>query len=367
MSLRDRLAQAMNQRLQPRTAITVPALAAMSGFGEATIRRVRNSHTTHIDVEMLLAIDGAFARWGYPGLFNEVVGPMLAQPAAPGTRVLSDQCWWITAEGRLAHAPFGHGAYVVEAMDTAGVDGDWAAYGLRALGWIALTQQADGRVLVQLGLPRVAPAALARAGDWLAEPRGVLAGLDLRVLDRGQWSAQSFDTITGAQNALARIALLDGAAAPQTTSLAAERRALDLIGDTAMARTLAAWSGPETPAAALRAALGADVARAALFGADAGGGYRAATLGQGITGIGADIVGRNLRTLFEPRYWSLVEGHLAQAQAEAAPTLHRIAVATATDRGGYDRLALPVRDDDGAPAVQIVSHIHLPPQATVLH
>lgn len=202
---------ALVQRTAPNTGVTVKMLANRTGYSEDTLARARDDATT-IAGALIDKVDAALSGFGFPGFLDDVFGAQRSHvappvsntptatdlgrhPAAEETGLLSstaDLCWWVTHEGTLHSAAFGHSPF---ARQYFGLPADTAAdarkFALEQMGWLAATRFADGRLALDGRADRARPESIRRLCAWLDQQSrhgcrsitGTLLGAELTLPD----------------------------------------------------------------------------------------------------------------------------------------------------------------------------------------
>ncbi|MGH6968149.1 MAG: hypothetical protein ACREEN_03470, partial [Stellaceae bacterium] len=120
----------------------------------------------------------------------------------------SDRHSWITAEGEIAAAASGHVVYVHRTLGLPLSSGDLAAYAMRVLGWIAVTERADCTVVVRHDGRRVAPLAAERIHEWLDDCADRIRRVRRLVHMDQQWIEADHTSAAAAAAAITRIAFI---------------------------------------------------------------------------------------------------------------------------------------------------------------
>jgi transcriptional regulator with XRE-family HTH domain len=183
-----RFREALRRRLYPQAGLHLKQVAAAIGRAENTVARWWRGET-RILADDLYGLAAFFASRGdrdfLPEIFAELfpaaslsddmTSSVLAfirsalASADRGGAGSRESCIWFTADGELAVAPQGHAGYARSALRLPGVGGDVAAYAMRVLGWIAVTERGDGGISIRHDGRRVAPLAAERICDWLED------------------------------------------------------------------------------------------------------------------------------------------------------------------------------------------------------
>jgi hypothetical protein len=186
------LGDALRTRLGP-AGRSLKMVAAGIGCSVDAIEKWLNG--SRVPAWALVAMDDYFRRAGDRAFLAEV----LRRPVEPAAPALGggDLCWWVTADGEVIAAPHGHEAAARAALAVSDPgDVQWAAYAVRAAGWVGITLQADRRLVLRLSQARASTAAVARVCAWLPGPAGMLDSITLRMLSAArEWSVVDCDTI----------------------------------------------------------------------------------------------------------------------------------------------------------------------------
>lgn len=355
------LDQAIARRLLPNTELTMKALAKAAGYSEATIRRARNGGTEHIDAEMLFALSEVFAARGDHDFLVEIFGISVMAPAIEG----GDLCYWVTEDGTVNAAPFGHARFVRDALRLGPDEAfDPIAYGIRAMGWIEITVRADGRLTLRRHLITASPQAGRRAAEWLSGQSRAFTAIDIHSQQGDQWTQRRYDTIRAAAQALS---LPGGPAITDHLSIhiITQRLGLDQVTDPVQIAALREWTGPDTDVDVLLRAIAAagGSANYSLLRKEEEG-YRLLTLGAA-NRMRHDLAGRSLRLLRDQNYVDLVEHQFDTLPAEGA-RFDDLDIHATTDRGGYRRLALSASGPGGDRYAVTITDIYRKPQRAVI-
>ncbi|MBN9529701.1 MAG: helix-turn-helix transcriptional regulator [Alphaproteobacteria bacterium] len=354
-----RLAALIVTHFGPGAGVPFRTLARAAGKSEETIRHYVDG-TTSPTLDTAERIIAALVKAGCSDARRRVFGNVDADGQGPRG---ADTCLWVDSNGALHAAPYGHERLVLDVLDAkSGGWADWAGYAVRAMGWVQITLSADGHLLVKLSAQRAKAQAVARASAWILQPREMLAGIEILILDGDRLTSHQCDTRAGAVRQLEAAIAMPPAG---RMVIDADRQPLAVAGtDDAMSAALRTWDGTLTGAEVIARAV------AASGGANRSGLYRLGPRGFVCAGVGGalpisgEIVGKPVKINGDPDYWDMVDAHLLATLAEG-PTLNTIEVRARGDRGVYQRLALPVMAD-GAPAVWATSRITIHPQRVVI-
>ncbi len=355
------LDEAIARRLLPNSELTMKALARASGYSEATIRRARNGETEHIDAEMLFALSEVFARRGDNDFLVEIFGIPIATPHLEG----GDLCYWVTEDGVVNAAPFGHARFVRDALRLGPEDAfDAVAYGIRAMGWIEITIRANGRLTLRRHLINAAADAGRRTAGWLTEQARTFSEIEILSLQGDSWSRRRYDTIRAAAQSLAAPAG-DTVTDHLSVHIATERLSFNHIADPVQIAALRQWNGPQTDVDALMRAIAAagGAGNFSLLRKEEES-YTLLTLGAA-NRLRHDLAGRSLRLLRDQNYVDLVEQQFDTLPAEGA-RFDDLDIHATTDRGGYRRLALSASGPGGDRYTVTITDIYRKPQRAVI-
>lgn len=115
---------------------------------------------------------------------------------------------WFVADGEMAAAPTGHADYVRGVLRLPGTAGDLPAYAMRTLGWIAITERADGVLVIRHDGRRVAPLAAERICEWLEDHAEHIAHVRRSVRMEGHWIEAYHHGAHAAATAIAKVAFI---------------------------------------------------------------------------------------------------------------------------------------------------------------
>jgi transcriptional regulator with XRE-family HTH domain len=180
-----RFQEALRRRLYPHAPLHLKAIARAIGRSENTVTRWWRGETRILG-EDLYSIARFLVRRGDRSFLSEIFGDLAPDFRASGTdeavlaaareillRVAEtgglgrDIHCWFNAEGTLTAAPGGHDDYVRRTLHLPAGAGDLSAYAMRMLGWIAITERANGEVMIRHDGRRVAPPAAEACCEWL--------------------------------------------------------------------------------------------------------------------------------------------------------------------------------------------------------
>jgi len=220
----SRFRDALRRRLYPHAPLHLKQIAHAIGRSENTVARWWRGET-RILADDLHRLAEFFLERGDRAFLSEIFADFVPATALPddlAASVLSlvraalaesngaragghDRLSWFNADGAIIAAPSGHDAYVRAALQLPGVGGDPAAYAMRVLGWIALTEHA-GRVAIRHDGRRVAPLAAERIGLWLEENAARIGRVKRGVLMDGLLVEAHHGSAYEAANAIGRVA-----------------------------------------------------------------------------------------------------------------------------------------------------------------
>jgi transcriptional regulator with XRE-family HTH domain len=220
----SRLQWALQRRLYPNAPLHLKQVAGAIGRSPNTVTRWWRGET-HINGDDLFQIALFFARRGDAGFLHDVFGELVcAGPAhassesgliaairtalAETASGLTDHASWVNAAGEIEIAKFGHAEYVRRILRLPNEVGDLAAYAIRVLGWIAVTERSDSVIIVRHDGRRIAPLAAERLCEWLEDRSDRVAQVRRLILLGERWiEAQHPSAHVGAE-ALAKAAFI---------------------------------------------------------------------------------------------------------------------------------------------------------------
>lgn len=344
---RDRLAGALEKRLGVKGDVKL--IARRINRNEDTIANWLNARTSARG-EDIDALYRYFASQGDTTFLLDVFGEDLAligeaeriqqQP----TTSLADDYYWVSEDGAIGRAPRGLGAYVRETLRPGEVREDLVAYGVRDLGWIAITRAPTGRLELRLALPQVAPNALRRLDDWLVENAGFITEVTVVTHQSGLVVDRRFKTLSDARDALTRSLPMASPISSLSVALRAVRKPTSQIPDAGRRAVLDAWDGPHTELDTILSALRANGLQdqAAILEVR-GDDIVARALGAELK-IDPAANGRSVLSGGDAAYARMQHDHYLEVAKTGLPSFHDIEIAATFDHGAYDRLALPVTD-----------------------
>jgi len=219
--------EALRRRLYPNAPLHLKQIAGAIGRSENTVTRWWRGET-RIAGDDLFRIaryfmdrgDTAFLREIFDGLLPgddrdvtseekalKLIRTVMRRIQAVGSDD-GDRHSWITAEGHMAVATAGHAAYVRGTLRLPQGSGDLAAYAMRVLGWIAVTECADRTVVIRHDGRRVAPPAAERIQEWLDECAGRIRHVRRLVHMDQRWIEADHTSADTAAAAIARSAFI---------------------------------------------------------------------------------------------------------------------------------------------------------------
>ncbi|HYL47764.1 MAG TPA: hypothetical protein VET84_00205 [Stellaceae bacterium] len=223
----SRFQEALRRRLFPNAPLHLKQIAGAIGRAENTVTRWWRGET-RIAGDDLFRIARYLVDRGDTAFLRDIFQDLLPTDSAQvGTeekaleliRALmrqlqttdsdgGDRHSWITADGEMAVATSGHSAYVRTNLGLPQGSGDLAAYAMRVLGWIAVTERADRTVVIRHDGRRVAPLAAERIQEWLDECADRIRHVRRLVHMDRQWIEANHTSADAAATAIARIAFI---------------------------------------------------------------------------------------------------------------------------------------------------------------
>ncbi len=241
-----------------------------------------------------------------------------------GSPLSRDLHRWFIAGGEMAMAPTGHSDYVRGTLRLPGTAGDLAAYAMRVLGWIAVTERADGMVIIRHDGRRVSPLAAERICEWLEDRADRIPQVRRSVLMDGNWVEAQHQGTRSAATAIAKVAFIVRIARQPWL---AKPLALDSVADPRLQALLQVYRQQPEKLVRAAAAMGA-FTTSSLFGVN-----------------GDDVVSHHVATDFgfDP---STVEGLnvLSRADTDYAVMLQARVLRTRRDGAIYNELAGTIED-----------------------
>jgi transcriptional regulator with XRE-family HTH domain len=223
----SRFREALRRRLYPHAPLHLKQIARALGRSENTVTRWWRGET-RILADDLCHLAEFFIGRGDRKFLQEIFLELLPSDAplddlaaqvlslVRGALVTTDRDGgidrdahrWFVADGAMAEAPTGHADYVRGALRLPGTAGDLPAYAMRTLGWIAITERADGVLVIRHDGRRVAPLAAERICEWLATHAERVAHVRRRVRMNGHWIEAYHQGAHAAATAIAKVALI---------------------------------------------------------------------------------------------------------------------------------------------------------------
>jgi transcriptional regulator with XRE-family HTH domain len=223
----SRFREALRRRLYPHAPLHLKQIAHGIGRSENTVTRWWRGETRILADDLYHVAQFLNAR-GDRDFLTEVFSDLLpssglsdAQAASvlalvrtalagssPEAPIGRDVHHWFTASGERESAPTGHANYVRSALRLPGTNGDLAAYAMRVLGWIAVTERADGVLAIRHDGRRVAPLAAERVCEWLDDRADQIAQVRRSVQMDGHWVEAFHQGAQAAATAIADVAFI---------------------------------------------------------------------------------------------------------------------------------------------------------------
>ncbi len=339
----SRFQEALRRRLYPNAALHLKEIGGAIGRSENTVTRWWRGET-HIGGEDLYRIASFFTERGDHSFLHDVFGTLvpdggrspqsdsailavartlLSRVAESGT-IANDSHAWFTANGAIDAASLGHHEYVRRELRLPASAGDLSAYAMRVLGWIALTERADGVVVIRHDGRRVAPAAAEAICEWLYDCADRVRSIRRIVHLDGQWVEALHPDARVAAAAIEKVAFIVGV---RRGGWSIKNLSLSAVTDQRLGALLQVHR--ETPEKIVHAAaaMGA-FTTGSLFGVK-----------------GNDVVSHHVATGlgFDPRG---IEGLnvLARADTEYALALHARVLRARHEGAAYYELSGPIDD-----------------------
>ncbi len=223
----SRFREALRRRLYPHAPLHLKQVAHAIGRSENTVARWWRGET-RILADDLYRLAEFLVRHGDRDFLSEIFAELLpstdvseAQAAsvltllrtalatsAPDFATNSEACYWFIANGALEAAPTGHANYVRNSLRLPSTSGDIAAYAMRVLGWIAITERHDGVVAIRHDGRRVAPLAAERICEWLDDRADRITQVRRSVHMEGRWVEAYHQGAQAAAAAIAKVAFI---------------------------------------------------------------------------------------------------------------------------------------------------------------
>lgn len=222
-----RFREALRKRLYPHAPLHLKQIAKAIGRSENTLARWWRGET-RVLADDLYRLAAFMAERGDRKFLHEIFGDLLSEGAVRdelAASVLSvvrsalagssargnlgrDTHTWFDAGGEMATAPSGHADYVRGALGLRGSGGDLVSYAARVLGWLAVTERADGVLVVRHDGRRISPLAAERICEWLEDRAEQIAQVRRSVLMDGQWIDAYHRGARAAATAIAKVAFI---------------------------------------------------------------------------------------------------------------------------------------------------------------
>lgn len=355
----SRFREALRRRLYPNSALHLKEIAAAIGRSENTVARWWRG-ATKIAGEDLYRLTELFVRRGDRRFLAEVFGELLhdgklsiadedavlalarAVLAKAGERPRADQDahTWFTADGAIASAHSGHSDYVRRKLGLAADRGDLPSYATRVLGWVGITDRADGVVVVRHDGRHVAPLAAERICEWLQDRAERVSHVKRSVQVGGNWIEAHHSGALAAADAIAKVALIVRVPRRPWT---VRRLAVDAITDPLLKKLLRIHN--QNPAGLVHAAaqMGA-FTTSSLFGVD----VDDVVSHHLATGFGFDPCVEGLNVLSRPdtEYALMIQTRVLLTRREG-PTYHELIGSIDDRRARYFNLAIPEPGPNG--------------------
>lgn len=347
--------EALRRRLFPNAPLHLKQIARAIGRSENTVTRWWRGETRiagddlfriaryladrgdsiflHEIFEGLLVADGLGIQKEEEKLL-ELIRKLMGR-VAPVDPDGGDRHSWFTAEGELAIANSGHAVYVRRSLGLPHGAGDLAAYAMRVLGWVAVTERADGTVVIRHDGRRVAPLAAERIQEWLDECSDRIRHVRRLVHMDRQWVEANHTGADAAGAAIARIAfILRVARRPWTV----KPLSLDQISDPLLSELMSTYHQAPHQMIHAAAKLGA-FTTSNLFGVN----HDEVVSHHVATGFGFDtslLVGMNVLARADTDYAMMVHARILRTRRDG-PNYNEL-TGTIDDRHvKYFNLALP--------------------------
>lgn len=222
-----RFREALRRRLYPHSPLHLKQIARGIGRSENTVTRWWRGETRILadDLYRLAEFlvgrgDREFLREIFADLVptaaltDELAGSVLelVRTALTGAdreaSINREAHHWFLANGETAPALTGHANYVHSALRLPSTSGDLAAYAMRVLGWIAVTERADGTLAIRHDGCRVAPLAAERICEWLEDRADRIVQVRRSVHRDGHWVDAYHQGAQAAATAIAKVAFI---------------------------------------------------------------------------------------------------------------------------------------------------------------
>lgn len=223
----SRFREALRRRLYPHAPLHLKQIARAIGRSENTVARWWRGETRILADDLYRLAEFIVGR-GDRKFLHEIFFDLLPSDAPSddlaalvltlvrGALVTSnreggmdrDAHRWFVADGTMAEAPTGHADYVRSVLRLPGTTGDLPAYAMRTLGWIAVTERADGVLVIRHDGRRVAPLAAERICEWLEDHTEHIAHVRRGVRMEGLWIEAYHQGARAAATAIAKVAFI---------------------------------------------------------------------------------------------------------------------------------------------------------------
>ena len=220
-----RLQEALRRRLYPNAPLHLKEIARAIGRSENSVARWWRGETG-ISGGDLYEIAQFLGRQGDTKFLHDIFGDLIAGEtpvrgeeqkilallrsviAEREGHHLPQLHFWFTADGLMQPAPAGHSDYVRRELRSPARAGDLAIYAMRVLGWIAVTERADGAVAIRHDGRRVAPLAAERICDWLDYRTDRAPQIARSINMDGSWIEAQHANAQSAAAAIAKVAFI---------------------------------------------------------------------------------------------------------------------------------------------------------------
>jgi len=222
-----RFREALRKRLYPQTPLHLKQIARAIGRSENTVARWWRGETRILAIDLYRLAQflvGRGDREFLQDIFLDLV-PVAALPdnltksvlelvrqaldAAGRTGDVGPEAHsWLLPNGDMVAAATGHANYVHGALRIPSTSGDLAAYAMRVLGWVAVTERADHVVVIRHDGRRIAPIAAERICEWLEDRAETIVRVCRNIHMDGAWIAASHEGARAAATAIAKAAFI---------------------------------------------------------------------------------------------------------------------------------------------------------------
>jgi|SRR5579862_3170850 len=223
----SRFREALRRRLYPHAPLHLKQIARAIGRSENTVARWWRGETRILADDLYRLAEFIVGR-GDRKFLQEIFFDLLPKDAAQDDLAASvltlvrgalasasreggidrDAHHWFTADGEIAEAATGHADYVRAVLRLPGTAGDLPAYAMRTLGWIALTERADGVLVIRHNGRRLAPLAAQRICEWLEDHAERVPHVRRSVCMEGHWIEAYHQGAHAAATAIAKVAFI---------------------------------------------------------------------------------------------------------------------------------------------------------------